>query len=379
MKVLEERCDVITNMEVMLLLVQQQQSLPSVDSLLRCASRPPSSSSAANSTASASVSKSASRSGGDPDDGSTGHSESAAERFRLEHVKELLYQHMFNQMVQDYIRKTCPYLHLLRSPLDSAASAERLKTQQGVRNPTRRPPLTGSSVGRRSSGVGGLRHGGLSPLISGRCRECLDVLSHRFGLTDLELLTILNLGAHKLVEIYVFVDDCATRFTEEDAALMLNLINISLVQQQALLPLPEPAAPTAMDVEERGQVHGGSGTPPSELDALRKQQEELQEEARQLQLQRQQAQAASWSGDDGQPATSERQEHSMQDAAPADSVPGVPPSLDLFASPEEAKILVSEEASAQDTPKGAKPRGRGGRTPAAKRRPSSRRKRVLDD
>lgn len=208
MKVLEERCGIITNMEVMLLLVQQQQLLPSVDSLLRCASKP-SSTSSGNTPSTASL-KSDLRGVSDRDDAAGGQSESAAERFRLDHVKELLYQHMFNQMVQDYIRKTCPYLHLVRVPPDLRHPQDRSRSQQAMRNPTRRS-LGGAAGSRRASGIAAMRHGGVSPLISRRCRECIDALVRRFGLTELELLTILNLGAYKPVEIYMFLEDCSSR------------------------------------------------------------------------------------------------------------------------------------------------------------------------
>lgn len=185
----------------MLLLVQQQQLLPSVDSLLLCASKPTSAPS--GSTTGAGRSKS------DPEEGASSYTDSASERFRLDHVKDLLYQHMFNQMVQDYIRKTCPFLHLVRSPSEYT-SADRIRTLQMTRNSTRR--TVGSSTGsRRSSAVSAIRQGGTSPHISRRCRECLDALVQRFGLTDLELLTIMNLGAFKLVEIYVFLEDCSSR------------------------------------------------------------------------------------------------------------------------------------------------------------------------
>lgn len=212
MKILEERCDIITNMEVMLLLVQQQQLLPSVESLLRQASKP-SSVNSGSSTANAG-SKSDAPKGNDRDDGhfSSVQGESTVGRFRLDHVKELLYQHMFNQMVQDYIRKTCPYLHLVRAPIDTHYHSDRLKNHTGVRVPPKRGAPTAQVGSRRASGVTAIRPGGVSPLISRRCRECLDVLFHRFGLTELELLTILNLGAFKPVEIYMYLDDCSNRF-----------------------------------------------------------------------------------------------------------------------------------------------------------------------
>lgn len=208
MKVLEERCDIITNMEVMLLLVQQQQLLPSVDTLLRHASKQSTTSPGAAGPAGSPGSDGGN--GGHCEDRACGQSESVTERFRLEHVKELLYQHMFYQMVQDYIRKTCPYLRLVRAPLDPRQPVERARTQPAVRPYGKR--LLGSTAGnRRTCGLSVARHGGVSPFISRRCRECLDALSHRFGLTELEMLMMLNLGAFKPVEIYMFLEDCSNR------------------------------------------------------------------------------------------------------------------------------------------------------------------------
>ncbi|XP_026193311.1 uncharacterized protein LOC34622903 [Cyclospora cayetanensis] len=255
MKVSEERCDIITNMEVMLLLVQQQQLLPSVDSLLRCASKP--SSTTSGSFSPSENSKADPRNNGDREDGSFGQTESPVERFRLDHVKELLYQHMFNQLVQDYIRKTCPYLHLVRVPSDFRHSTDRLRIQQGVRHATRRA-FGCATGGKRPTGITAIRHGALSPSISRRFRECLDALVHRFGLTELELLTIVNLGAFKPVEIYMFLEDCSTRFTEEDAAAMLSLIDLALVQQQALPTLPEGAIPASAEVQTQEGLKNAS-------------------------------------------------------------------------------------------------------------------------
>lgn len=380
MKILEERCGIITNMEAMLLLVQQQQLLPSVDSLLRCASKP-SSSSSGNIVSTAS-SKSEIRDGGDLDDTAGGQNESAAERFRLDHVKELLYQHMFNQMVQDYIRKTCPYLHLVRAPSDSRHILDRSKSQQAVRNPTRRS-LGCAAGSRRASGIAAIRHGGAPPLISRRCRECLDALVHRFGLTELELLTILNLGAYKPVEIYMFLEDCSSRFTEEDAAAMLNLIDLALVQQQALPPQPESGTAAAMDIEQQGDLQNPDGAAPSELEALRQQQEELQEEARQLELQQQQvqheaAQTAGWPHD-RRIASSGHEPAKQEGAAPADDHAESASSVDLFPPPNEPRRPTDETGSAIELVRETKPRGKPGRTATAKRRAPSRRKRVLDD
>ncbi|KAL8454575.1 hypothetical protein Emed_000296 [Eimeria media] len=376
MRVLEERCDVITNMEVMLLLVQQQQQLPSVDSLLRSASKPTSSSTSA--TSSASTSKGALQSGSERDEAQAGHSESAAERFRMDHVKDLLYQHMFNQMVQDYIRKTCPYLHLLRAPSETPSSADSSRSHPAARLSARRS-LCGALASRRFSGVGGSRQGGATHFISRRCRECLDALVHRFGLTELELLTILNLGAHKLVEIYVFLDDCSNRFTEDDAAAMLNLIDLALVQQQALPPLPEPPAVAAV-VEP--QDHSGSGDDAAkmEMEALRQQQQELQEEAKRLELQQRQAQAASEQEEAQPPPQSSCEKGTTQESGQGETSQEASSLLDLFASPEELKQSAADGATpVQNSPRETKARGRGGRTPAAKRRAPSRRKRVLDD
>ncbi|KAL8272682.1 hypothetical protein Esti_003386 [Eimeria stiedai] len=375
MRVLEERCDVITNMEVMLLLVQQQQQLPSVDSLLRSASKP--SSSATPATSPAGTSKGALQSGSEHDDGQPGHSESAAERFRMDHVKDLLYQHMFNQMVQDYIRKTCPYLHLLRAPFEPPSSAEPSRSHPTARNAARRS-FCGPLASRRSSGVGVTRQGGATHFIDKRCRECLDALVHHFGLTELELLTIMNLGAHKLVEIYVFLDDCSNRFTEGDAAAMLNLIDLALVQQQALPPLPEPTAVAAG--EPRDHLENGGDAAQIELEALRQQQQELQEEARRLELQQQQVQAANEQGEDRPPLPSQREENTAQHSGQAENTQEPSSSLDLFAPPEEVRQPGADGTSLpQNRPTETKARGRGGRTPTAKRRAPSRRKRMLDD
>ncbi|KAL8435670.1 hypothetical protein ACSSS7_002331 [Eimeria intestinalis] len=377
MRVLEERCDVITNMEVMFLLVQQQQQLPSVDSLLRSASKP-SPSSPPQSTP-VGTSKASLQTGSERDEGQAGDSKSAAERFRMDHVKDLLYQHMFNQMVQDYIRKTCPYLHLLRAPAELPSSADPSRSHPAARNPARRS-VCGPFASRRSSGVGITRQGGAAHFISKRCRECLDALVHRFGLTDLELLTILNLGAHKLVEIYVFLDDCSNRFTEDDAAAMLKLIDLALVQQQALPPLPEPTAVAAMDVDPRNLPRHGADAAQIEMDALRQQQQELQEEARQLELQQQQVQVASEQVEDWPPPPSPREKGTTQDSGQADNTQEPSSLFDIFAPPEEAKQPAADGPSPpQNTPTAAKARGRGGRTPSAKRRAPSRRKRVLDD
>ncbi|KAL8450786.1 hypothetical protein Emag_003074 [Eimeria magna] len=384
MRVLEERCDVISNMEVMLLLVQQQQQLPSVDSLLRSASKATSSSTPA--TTPAGTSKGAVQSGSERDEAQAGHSESAAERFRMDHVKDLLYQHMFNQMVQDYIRKTCPYLHLLRAPSEPPTSAEPSRSHPAARLSARRS-FSGALASRRSSGVGNTRQGGATHFISRRCRECLDALVHRFGLTELELLTILNLGAHKLVEIYVFLDDCSNRFTEDDAAAMLSLIDLALVQQQALPPLPEPTAVAAVDVEPRDHLGSGDDAAQMEMEALREQQHELQEEAKRLELQQRQVQAASEQGEARPPSHEARppsqspsEKGTAPDAAQAENPPEPSPLLDLFASPEELRQRAADGASpAQNPPTQTKARGRGGRTPTAKRRAPSRRKRVLDD
>lgn len=208
MKVLEERCDVITNMEVMLLLVQQQQLLPSVDSLLRHASKQ--STTGPGAAGPRGSSASGSGNGGHSEDPACGQTDSVTERFRLEHLKELLYQHMFYQMVQDYIRKTCPYLRLVRAPFDSRHPVEKARSQPAARPYGKRLP-GGTTGSRRICGLSVARQGGASPFISRRCRECLDVLFHRFSLTDLEMLMILNFGAFKPVEIYMFLEDCSNR------------------------------------------------------------------------------------------------------------------------------------------------------------------------
>ncbi|CDJ51051.1 hypothetical protein, conserved [Eimeria brunetti] len=285
MKILEERCDIITNMEVMLLLVQQQQLLPSVESLLRQASKPNSVNSGSSTANTGSHSEA--RKGNDREDGASGQSESGVEHLRLDHVKELLYQHMFNQMVQDYIRKTCPYLHLVRAPADPRLVSDRSRCHTAVRSLAKRP--AGAQGGsRRATGITGIRSGGVSPLINRRVRECLDFLFHRYGLTELELLTILNLGAFKPVEIYMYLDDCSSRFTEDDAAEMLGVIDLALVQQQPLPPLP-PDTTAPMDVDSQAEAQKAACAS-SEPGDLQQHPQEMQSEAGGLEPQRQQAQ-----------------------------------------------------------------------------------------
>ncbi|CDJ41322.1 hypothetical protein, conserved [Eimeria tenella] len=384
MKVLEERCDVITNMEVMLLLVQQQQLLPSVESLLRHASKP--SSASPGSAAPAADSKGDSRNSNDRQSGANGQCEPTVERLKLDHVKELLYQHTFNQMVQDYIRKTCPYLHLARVPPDPRSSQDRTRMHNNTKAPTKRSP-SGQTGNRRTSGVTGNRQGGNLSLISKHCRECLDALVHRFGLTDLELLTIMNLGAFKPVEIYTYLDDCPNRFTEEDAAAMLHLIDLALVQQQPLPPAPEPAreeaAPMAVDAQADPQE--ASAPAAAEFQALQLQHEELEDEARELGAQQHQVQLEA-NETVGSPANSQLtvrkdngndEQHNSSSAANA--CLGVSDTLDLFAPAEAASEPGACKAGSADaTPKEAKPRAKAVRG-AAKRRPVSRRKRVIDD
>lgn len=181
------------------------------------------------------------------------------------------------------------------------------------------------------------------------------------------------------------------RFTEDDAAAMLNLIDLALVQQQALPPLPESGTAAAMDIEQQdieqqGHPQNPDATATSELEALRQQQQELQEEARQLELRQQQvqqeaAQTAGWLQDDQRIGSSGREPDSKQEgAAPADGNAECPSSVDLFAPANESRRPSMDGAgSAVEIPRETKPRGKPGRTVTAKRRAPSRRKRVLDD
>lgn len=189
MKVIEACCSVITNMEVLILLMQQQQQLPSVESLLRSASRP----------AEHSESR-AQQSNGLAQSDENGKRHDSGERFKLDHVKDLLYQHMFNQMVQDYIRKTCPYLHLVRSP-ECSVLAEKsrsiVRKSCGAMTHSRRPSLIS-----RQSGLN---------LISVHILDCINALSLKYKVAEAELLMILNLGAFREVEMYAILDECSNR------------------------------------------------------------------------------------------------------------------------------------------------------------------------
>lgn len=384
MKILEERCDTITNMEVMLLLVQQQQLLPSVECLLRQASKPSSVNS--GSSAPTTVSNMEPRKFNDREDSVSWQTDHSVERFSLDQVKELLYQHMFNQMVQDYIRKTCPYLHLVRAPTDARNLADRSRSHTaGVRVPPKRAP-SAQVVNRRASGTGATRTGGVSPLISRRCRECLDVLFHRFGLTELELLTILNLGAFKPVEIYMYLDDCSSRFTEEEAAEMLGLIDLALVQQQPLPPLAECAsdAPASMDVDSQagtkkpalasrgpGELHEEQPEMQDEVTGSETRQKQAQQEAEhsiglRVDAESEETHRNAPDGDQEQPRATVTDKHCSE-------------SESLFAPAEDMLTTAARNAGCAETAANeAKPRGRAVRG-AAKRRPVSRRRRILDD
>lgn len=160
------------------------------------------------------------------------------------------------------------------------------------------------------------------------------------------------------------------RFTEDDASTMLSLIDLALVQQQALPSLPEPAKTTVMNVELQDDAQNIRGTTSAEVEVLQRQQEDLQEEARQLDLQQQQVQAAALPPDD-QPASCH--EEPTRQAAKANNSPEC--SLDLFAPPELADQPAAEGTSAKEK----KLRSKAGQTAIAKRKAPSRKKRVLDD
>ncbi|CDI83179.1 hypothetical protein, conserved [Eimeria praecox] len=305
-------------------------------------------------------------------------------------------------MVQDYIRKTCPYLHLVRAPTDSRYLADRSKSHTGSRIP---PKRAGGAQGgnRRATGISAIRSGGVSPLISRRCRECLDFLFHRFGLTELELLTIMNLGAFKPVEIYMYLDDCSTRFTEDDAAEMLGLIDLALMQQQPLPPLPEcatnRAAPTdvadratPMEVDSQAESKKAAYSS-SEPEEVHQTQSEAQSGVRGMQLQEQQTQKDANHSiglrKDAEPdeAKGNASEGHQDQQSPVNNCQQRSELVDLFAPAEQAVHSPAEQAvmpAGQDagcgdnTSKEAKPRGRAVRG-AAKRRPVSRRRRIIDD
>lgn len=179
----------------------------------------------------------------------------------------------------------------------------------------------------------------------------------------------------------------AFRFTEEDAAAMLHLIDLALVQQQPLPPAPEPAreeaAPMAVDAQADPQE--ASAPAAAEFQALQLQHEELEDEARELGAQQHQVQLEA-NETVGSPANSQLtvrkdngndEQHNSSSAANA--CLGVSDTLDLFAPAEAASEPGACKAGSADaTPKEAKPRAKAVRG-AAKRRPVSRRKRVIDD
>lgn len=169
----------------------------------------------------------------------------------------------------------------------------------------------------------------------------------------------------------------ADRFSEDDAASMLNVIDVALMQQQAVPAHSEPAGSTAMDVELKAASQNVKSAPQSELEALQQQQQELQEEARRLELRQQEVQAADLPRNDLPSNTSGHDECAKNVLAS-----GIPPkcsTIDLFAAPGEVAQPAAETYPRPDSSRGSKPRGRPGRTATAKRRAPSRRKRVLDD
>ncbi|CDJ30661.1 uncharacterized protein EMH_0060250 [Eimeria mitis] len=167
---------------------------------------------------------------------------------------------------------------------------------------------------------------------------------------------------------------------------MLAVIDLALVQQQPLPPLPEYAARAAAPMDVDSQAESKKACAPAEPRELQQQQVEMQTEVTGLEPQQQEVQ--------------QQAEHSMalqNDAEPAEakaneandgqqdhpSLAGTDQhcseSVDLFAPAGEAMPPATHDTGCADaTPKETKPRGRAVRG-AAKRRPVSRRRRVLDD
>ncbi|KEP64363.1 UNVERIFIED_CONTAM: DNA-directed RNA polymerase III RPC9 [Hammondia hammondi] len=260
---------VLTNLEVLALLRQQQRRLPSLQSLLLSHS------------SSSSSSGSSRQHGGESEKGaaSSPTSDSAGEGacgvLRPETVKAYLYHHMLNHTLQEYIHSTCPYLSLLDS-----SPQERLPAEKGVRDarprvtfsapqsrgshrqdekatpvgPSHNAPATEGSELRQFRS-GSCLGGGPSPMVTRGLQKllgrrffscvgpCLEVLSLRYGLYQAELLQMLNLGASKPVEIYAIVEECAIRLSENDVNEILEAIQHYWVEHKTT-PLPYSAGGT---------------------------------------------------------------------------------------------------------------------------------------
>ncbi|CBZ50386.1 conserved hypothetical protein [Neospora caninum Liverpool] len=274
MHVVEPCVGVLTNLEVLALLRQQQRRLPSLQSLLLSHS---SSSEARQNAADEPEKGGASSAVSDP---AGGPADGASRVFRPETVKAYLYQHMLNHTLQHYIESTCPYLSLLDTSPQERQSAEtsgRERTRpvaQHGRGTARQDdkcsraalgPSTheGNESRRSGSALGGgpsaMVARGLQKLL---CRRffscvgpCLEILSLRYGLYQGELLQMLNLGASKPVEIYAMVEECAVRLSENEVNEVLEAIQHFLVDHKTtpppysiggtgtLAPWPTPSSP----------------------------------------------------------------------------------------------------------------------------------------
>ncbi|KFG46837.1 DNA-directed RNA polymerase III RPC9 [Toxoplasma gondii p89] len=260
---------VLTNLEVLALLRQQQRRLPSLQSLLLSHSSSSSSSGYSRQHGGESEKGAASSPTSDP------AAEGACEVLRPETVKAYLYQHMLNHTLQEYIHSTCPYLSLLDS-----SPQERLPAEKGVRDarprvtfsapqsrgshrqdenvtpvgPSHNAPATEGSDLRQIRSVSCLG-GGPSPMVTRGLQKllgrrffscvgpCLEVLSLRYGLYQAELLQMLNLGASKPVEIYAIVEECAIRLSENEVNEILEAIQHYWVEHNTT-PLPYSAGGT---------------------------------------------------------------------------------------------------------------------------------------
>ncbi|PFH32656.1 DNA-directed RNA polymerase III RPC9 [Besnoitia besnoiti] len=268
MHVADPCAGVLTNLEVLALLRQQQRRLPSLQSLLLNHSSSSNTHAARESAPGdrEGVSGATSAARADP------AASDAPSVLRPEAVKTYLHQHMLNYTLQEYIQATCPYLSLLdtgppqRLSSDKSPRGQRPRPGAGVqqKKPARagddkshlQPGAEGPAGGRLSrsgSAAGGVAAPGatrgLQKLLGRRfftcVGPCLEVLSLRYGLYQGELLQLLNLGASRPVEIYAMVEECAVRLSENDVNEILSVIQHYLVDHKTNpLPyaLPVPAA-----------------------------------------------------------------------------------------------------------------------------------------